>query len=112
VSSGIDILARKVADDLGIERWYANTLIFDADGFLVGGKGHVDLLRKEKILERLSRELNVPLENFIMIGDTRYDMIDGVGLRIALNPKETLDADYMVNSVQELQEIFEKEIEP
>ena len=110
VSSGIDILAEKVADELGIDICYTNTLIFDERGFLIGGKGNVDLLNKKEIAENLSEKFKIPLKNFIIIGDTRYDMIDGVGIKIALNPKEKLDADYTVNSIEELKEIFEREI--
>jgi len=110
VSSGIDILAEKVADELGIDICYTNTLLFDERGFLIGGKGNVDLLNKKEIAENLSEKFKIPLKNFIIIGDTRYDMIDGVGIKIALNPKEKLDADCTVNSIQELKEIFEREI--
>jgi len=110
VSSGIDILAEKVADDLGIDICYSNSLIFDERGFLVGGKGNVDLLRKKEIIKNLSEKFNIPLKHFIVIGDTKYDMIDGVGIRIALNPKEKLEADYTVNSIEELKEVFEREI--
>jgi len=110
VSSGIDILAEKVADELGIDICYTNTLLFDERGFLIGGKGNVDLLNKKEIAKNLSEKFKIPLENFIIIGDTRYDMIDGVGIKIALNPKEKLDADYTVNSIQELKEVFEKYI--
>ena len=110
VSSGIDILAEKVADELGIDICYTNTLLFDERGFLIGGKGNVDLLNKKEIAKNLSEKFKIPLKNFIIIGDTRYDMIDGVGIKIALNPKEKLDADYTVNSIPELKEIFEKYI--
>ena len=110
VSSGIDILAEKVADELGIDICYSNSLIFDEKGFLIGGKGNVDLLRKKEIAKNLSEKFKIPLKNFIIIGDTRYDMIDGIGIKIALNPKEKLDADYTVNSIEELKEIFEREI--
>ncbi len=110
VSSGIDILAEKVADELGIDICYSNSLIFDEKGFLIGGKGNVDLLRKKEIAKNLSEKFKIPLKNFIIIGDTRYDMIDGVGIKIALNPKEKLDADHTVNSIQELKEVFEREI--
>jgi len=110
VSSGIDILAEKVADELGIDICYTNTLLFDERGFLIGGKGNVDLLNKKEIAKNLSEKFKIPLKNFIIIGDTRYDMIDGVGIKIALNPKEKLDADHTVNSIQELKEVFEKYI--
>ena len=110
VSSGIDILAEKVADELGIDICYSNSLIFDEKGFLIGGKGNVDLLRKKEIAKNLSEKFKIPLKNFIIIGDTRYDMIDGIGIKIALNPKEKLDADYTVNSIEELKEVFEREI--
>lgn len=108
VSSGIDILAEKVADELGIDICHSNSLIFDDRGFLIGGKGNVDLLKKKEILKTLSKKFKIPLENFIIIGDTKYDMIDGVGIKIALNPKEKLKADYTVNSIAELKEVFEK----
>ncbi|MEA1994311.1 MAG: HAD family phosphatase [Euryarchaeota archaeon] len=110
VSSGIDILAEKVANELGIEICYSNSFIFDEKGFLTGGKGNVDLLRKKKILKRISQEIGTPLEEFVMIGDTKYDMVEGVGTTIALNSKGKLKADYTVSSVQELREIFEREI--
>ena len=110
VSSGIDILAEKVADELGIDICYTNTLLFDDGGFLVGGTGNVDLLNKIEIAKNLSEKFKIPLKNFIIIGDTRYDMIDGVGIKIALNPKEKLDADYTVNSIPELKEVFERYI--
>jgi len=108
VSSGIDILAEKVADDLGIDICYSNTLLFDERGFLIGGKGNVDLLNKKEIVKNLSKKFKIPLKNFIIIGDTRYDMIDGIGIKIALNPKEKLKADHTVNSIQELKEVFER----
>lgn len=110
VSSGIDILAENVANELGIDICYSNTLLFDERGFLIGGKGNVDLLNKKEIIKNLSEKFNIPLKNFIIIGDTRYDMIDGVGIKIALNPKEKLEADYTVNTIQELKEIFKKYI--
>ena len=85
-------------------------LIFNEKSILIGGRGNVDLLRKKDTLELISRQVDIPLENFIMIGDTKYDMIDLVGLRIALNAREDLNADYTVTSMSELKEIFEQEL--
>ncbi len=111
VSSGIDILAECVANELGISECHSNTLSFDEKGLLVGGKGHVDLHRKKDTVQQLATKYKIPLKNFIVVGDTSYDMIDGVGTTIALNPKGELQADYTVDSVRELKEIFEKEID-
>ena len=75
VSSGIDILAEKVAAELGIRHWVANGLKFDAKGrVLPEGIGRVDPTRKDLAYKRLLRRLGIPIKETIAVGDTRYDL--------------------------------------
>ena len=70
---------------------FANTLDIDSEGNLLGtGKCNVELLRKDSVLISLSKKINIPLSNFVAIGDSKYDipMLKIVGLAIAFNPKD------------------------
>jgi len=75
VTSGIDILAERVARDLGIESWVANGLETTSSGRLAGtGIGRVDPSRKDIAYLRLLRRLGIRRENTIAVGDTIYDL--------------------------------------
>ncbi len=75
VSGGIDILAKSVAERLGIpeDMVFANKLVF-SDGRLTGGEEVVDPLRKGELLKRLSLSLGIPLEEFAYVGDSTWDI--------------------------------------
>ena len=91
VSAGLDILANKINKELKFDYVFANGLNIDKDGFLKGtGQCQVELLRKDKIVKLLSKKLNIPLSQFVVIGDSKYDipMLKIVGLAIAFNPKD------------------------
>ena len=63
VTSGIDILAERVARDLGIESWVANGLETTSSGRLAGtGIGRVDPSRKDIAYLRLLRRLGIRRE--------------------------------------------------
>jgi phosphoserine phosphatase len=75
VTSGIDILAKKVAADLGIKHWVANGLRFDAKGRVMPrGVGRVDPTRKDRAYLKLLKRLGIPSERTIAVGDTIYDL--------------------------------------
>lgn len=75
VTSGIDILAEKVANDLGIQHWVANGLRFDSNGVLrPNGIGRVDPSRKDVAYRRLLRNLHTSSSQTIAVGDTIYDV--------------------------------------
>ncbi len=58
VSAGLDVLAKRVAEDLEIEHWYANSLTTHADGRLKGGGiGKVDPSKKELVFEEDPRQV-------------------------------------------------------
>jgi phosphoserine phosphatase len=91
VSAGLDILANKINRNLNFDYIFANGLDIDKDGNLSGtGKCRVELLRKDKVLISLSKILNIPLSQFVAIGDSKYDiaMLNIVDLAIAFNPKD------------------------
>ena len=75
VTSGIDILAEKVAQELGIKHWVANGLNFDSRGkILPDGVGKVDPTRKDVAYLGMLRSLGMRAEETIAIGDTVYDL--------------------------------------
>lgn len=75
VSSGIDILAKKVAEELDIDYWVANGLKFDRNGVLQpNGIGRVDPTRKDVAYEKLLSKVGIPNEQTIAVGDTIYDL--------------------------------------
>lgn len=74
VTSGIDILAEKVAEDLGMEHVLANHLAFDSSGTLLNGVGHVDPFHKDRAYLSLLRRLGISSKETIAVGDTIYDL--------------------------------------
>ena len=92
VSSGIDVLAQSVGDQLGVDGVYANTLDADENGALTGtGTCAVDPLRKHEVVLEIAAREDVPLEEIACVGDTKYDisMFEGVGGKFALHPKHS-----------------------
>ena len=75
VTSGIDILAERVAKDLGIRHTIANGLRFNSEGVLQpNGIGRVDPRRKDLAYHRLLSRLHMNSKQTIAIGDTIYDL--------------------------------------
>jgi len=91
VTSGLDILAKEVAEKLNIDYTYANSFETDENGYLTEKVNcEVKLLEKDKNLKDLSKKLKIPLSAFIAVGDTWFDlsMLQVAGLSIAFNPKD------------------------
>lgn len=75
VTSGIDILAKTVAEELGIKHWTANGLQFDSSGrILPDGVGRVDPTRKDLAYLAMLRSLGIRASDTIAVGDTLYDL--------------------------------------
>ncbi len=75
VTSGIDILAARVATELGIDHWVANGLRFGTSGeVLPEGIGRVDPTRKDLAYRKLLSKVGIPPERTIAVGDTVYDL--------------------------------------
>jgi len=91
VSAGLDILAYKVAKELGIDYVYSNGVKTDKKGYLTGmGILKVRLMYKDEVVIKLSNELNIPLHRIATVGNSCFDipMFDLSGLTIAFNPED------------------------
>ena len=92
VSAGIDLLAKRVAGDLGIDYVFANEVKVGSDGRLTGeGVLHVELMQKDKNIKALAQELRIPLSACVAIGNSCFDipMFEACGLGIAFNPEDS-----------------------
>jgi phosphoserine phosphatase len=75
VSGGLDILARRIARELGIEVALANGLRVDAEGRLTGeGIVRVPIHDKEGVLAGLQSQLGVRPEETASVGNSEIDV--------------------------------------
>ncbi len=91
VSAGLDILAEKVAADVGIDYAFANEVLVGSDGRLTGeGVLHVELMHKDRNVKELAKTLHVPLDACAAVGNSCFDipMLEVCGLGIAFNPED------------------------
>ena len=90
LSSGVDLVADRVALDLGLSFAWANRLTV-ADGCFTGvSETVVDLWSKGEALDRLATEHGLALHRVCFVGDNVNDLsaLERVGLAIAANPKD------------------------
>jgi len=91
VSAGLDILAERIAKELGIDFVFANGIKTDNSGRLNGeGIIGVRLMYKDETVNRLSDQLGIPLERIAAVGNSCFDipMLEACGLGIAFNPED------------------------
>ncbi len=118
VSAGLDILAERVARDLGIDFVFANGTKVDENGYVNGeGALKVQLMYKEKTVVEISNQLGVPLNRIAAVGNSCFDipMFETCGLGIAFNPGDDCvrdAADYVVegNNLCKILPVIEKNI--
>jgi len=90
LSSGVDLVANQVAQDLGLSFAWANRLAV-SDGCFTGiSETVVDLWSKGEVLDRLAAEHGWALQRICFVGDNVNDLsaMERVGLAIAANPKD------------------------
>ncbi len=91
VSAGFDLLADRVASELGIDFVFANGIGLDDDGFFNGeGRLGVELLFKDKVILDISEKFGVDLECIASVGNSCFDipMLRVSGLGVAFNPSD------------------------
>jgi len=91
VSAGLDILAYKVAKELGIDHVYSNGVKIDKNGYLTCvGILNVRLMYKDQAVIRIAKKLNIPLQRIATVGNSCFDipMFELSGLAIAFNPED------------------------
>jgi len=75
VSGGIDLLARRIARELGIDLALANGFRVTADGVLTGeGIVRVPIHGKEQVLAHLQAQLGIPPEATASVGNSEIDV--------------------------------------
>jgi phosphoserine phosphatase len=91
ISSGILMLAERVKDELSIDHVFANRLLTDDEGRLLGeGEEIVTLRNKGVVLERLCHAEAVRLKDCAVVGDSRFDvsLFEKAGVSIAFNAQD------------------------
>ncbi|MEB3789795.1 MAG: HAD-IB family phosphatase [Desulfurococcales archaeon] len=73
VSAGIDLLAKRVAEEIGADIWLANQLSYDKRGRLIPGGKPLVGVRKDRVVKRIAGEYGVPLSNVMFVGDSVWD---------------------------------------
>jgi len=75
VSGGIDLLARRIARELGIDYVLANGFAVDSTGRLTG-EGHirVPIKAKEQVLAQVQRQLGMTREATASVGNSEIDV--------------------------------------
>ncbi|MEM0217590.1 MAG: phosphoserine phosphatase SerB, partial [Candidatus Nezhaarchaeales archaeon] len=94
ITGGFDIVAKKIAEKLGFDYWFANRLGVE-DGKL---NGEVEIIvsggeAKLKILEEVAKAHGIDLEECIAVGDGANDLLvlENVGLGIGFRPKPIVE---------------------
>ena len=111
LSSGVDLVAKRVAQDLNLDFARANRLPV-ANGCFVGtSETVVGLWSKADVLERLAAEYGLEMECICFVGDNVNDLaaMQRVGLAIAANPKDDAlcdVADHIIHDFAVLPELL------
>lgn len=89
ISGGLQILADRVREELGIDYAVANRLLFN-DNKLCGIDQRVDFNGKGRILEKIMRANRVGRNESVAVGDYINDisLFEAAGYSIAFNPKD------------------------
>lgn len=115
VTSGLDVLAKKVCESLEADECVSNEMIFDAEGLFTGFvKVNVDLSKKDEILTNICKKCSIPLNEAAAVGDTVYDesMFRVVGTSIlyvkpSTFPPKGHSAKYIVSNLKEVIRLME-----
>lgn len=110
ISSGIDLLVKKVCNAINADICLYNELLFINNELIPGGKDWIPLHEKVSIIERISRGLGIDLDHVTYVGDSVWDIpiFHRVGLSIAIEPcgEACNEAKYVVKSLLEIPHII------
>ena len=112
ISSGVDILVKRVCRELRPDVCLYNELRFIGDELVPGGKPNVPLHEKPAIIEEIAIKMGVSIEEVAYVGDSSWDehVFKRVGLGIALRkcgPKCSSAKEY-IESLAELPSILDR----
>lgn len=104
VSGGVDVMAEAVAKRLGIPRVAANGFVYDAAGHITGeGVVRTPLNDKAAPVVRFAKELGIPLERVLSIGNSLPDvsMFEVAGRSIAFHPEDDYTRNHATWTIEE-----------
>lgn len=91
VSAGLNMLAERAKNELGIDYAFSNGVKIDENGNL-SDKGvlGVKLMYKDENIKFLSKKINIPYNEIAAVGNSCFDipMFEICGLGIAFNPED------------------------
>ena len=113
LSSGIDLVADWVRDDLGLDFAWANRLVIEEGRFTGGSETRVDLWRKGEALQRIADEHGWDPSAICFVGDHINDLpaMEMAGLAVAANPKDRrvrTAADHVITSFDTLPGLIDR----
>ena len=91
LSSGVDLVADYVREELGLAFSVSNRLFISNGRFTGGSETIVDLWSKDEVMKQIAADRGIALSEICYIGDHLNDVpvMRIVGLPIAFNPKDT-----------------------
>ena len=112
ISSGVDVLVKRICHTVDSDICLYNELIFINDELVPGGRDWVPLHEKIFIIERLVKGLGMDLDRVVYVGDSIWDIpiFHRVGLSIAIEPcgEACNEAKYVVKSLLDIPHIVKK----
>lgn len=113
VSAGIDLLAQRIASELGIDMFMANGFVTDASGRLSGeGVLRVRLTDKGDGVTEAAERLRIRKEDVVSVGNSKYDISmfrsSGKGIAFCPSDDEVRKAADAVVEEKDLSRILEK----
>ncbi len=113
LSSGVDLIANWVKEDLGLEFAVANRVLSEAGRFTGLSETRVDLWGKDRALRALAVEQGLRLRDICFVGDHINDIpaMKIAGLAVAANPKDAQVqrvADFVISDFEELPDLVDE----
>ncbi len=113
LSSGVDLVADYVKEDLGFDFAFANRILVKDGRFTGESELVVDLWGKDKVLKRIASGYGIALEEVCFAGDHMNDIpvMRIVGLSIAVNSKDeglSRIADHVIDDLSLVPELIAK----
>lgn len=112
ITGGLDLLANRVARELGVRHTLANGLEVDDRGYLTGeGVFRVEPTLKHEALAKLAAELGLKLGECAAVGDSKYDInfLKNAGLGVAVGDDPSLAevADVVIRDFKHFPQLLE-----
>jgi phosphoserine phosphatase len=113
ITTGLDLVANYVKDDLDLDFCYCNKLVIENGSFTGEGELLVDLWKKDIVFNQFCEEFGLKPKKTVVVGDDFNDlpMIKMAGLPIAFNPKSEEiknSSHYVIHNLKELPLIIRK----